>query len=391
MTVELCDEAIQHAFALDRHQRGGMTERHAHLKARGVACLVFFQLGQDIDAIGIAGLEPPFIIARHPRRRAGERAIAGAILGACAQHHFATGRRRNITGQLAVGVGLAAALSGDGLDVAARFIGIEAADQTLAVGRPFTLKKFYLDRLAKHRLTFQIERDDMEAQLVAGAGPTLDFQTQGDGRRPQRHAGRNRQSFAIGILIFEFGDQGARSAGCRQAGHGDTHAAVFVELQVLDRHRLRRTARSLSAIGAELAEVISEGIAIVLLVAARPFFDVRPAESEIFVVFEGHGARFELGAQLDRRIASATARQIANIDIERHLGRIDLGFGRRLHDGLHRRYAKLFNAEFARGDAPQFATVLFGQQPHFVFAELSLGGNGPVRHGHTVGIETDGH
>jgi hypothetical protein len=65
---------VEDAFPFHGDQHAGFPERHAHLEAGGLAGLVAFLLGDQVDAVVVVLAEPPFVLAGHPE------AVAGAGL-----------------------------------------------------------------------------------------------------------------------------------------------------------------------------------------------------------------------------------------------------------------------------------------------------------------------
>ena len=83
---------VDHAFALHRHQRGGLAEGHAHLQARGLARLDLALLGQQVDAVVVVLREPPLAAigqTAEPGRRRGAAGVAEVVDGAGHQFDLA--------------------------------------------------------------------------------------------------------------------------------------------------------------------------------------------------------------------------------------------------------------------------------------------------------------
>ena len=109
LRVELDDLLPEHAFALDRDEHGRLAERHAHLEVRGLARLVALLLGDQIDAVVVGGLEPPFVVAAHPYARGRVRFAAAVVFRARDEDELARRSRLHRAEHEAARVGRAGA------------------------------------------------------------------------------------------------------------------------------------------------------------------------------------------------------------------------------------------------------------------------------------------
>ena len=73
---ELLDEYVQDPLAFHRDEGRGLAEGHPDLEAGLLAGLVALLFGDDVDAVVVAGLEPPFVLAGHPEVEVGQGGIA---------------------------------------------------------------------------------------------------------------------------------------------------------------------------------------------------------------------------------------------------------------------------------------------------------------------------
>src|SRR5712692_5198038 len=131
---ERLHERFNHALALDRDERGGSLERHAHLQLRGLARFVALALGNHVDAVVVALVEPPRVLARDPGRAVGVSDVAVAILRFRRHQDVAGHWRFHRAEQPPAVVGLAGAGHIELLHLGAALVSVEAAHQAFPVG-----------------------------------------------------------------------------------------------------------------------------------------------------------------------------------------------------------------------------------------------------------------
>ena len=127
------DARLDHAFALDRDQRGRLAERHAHLQPRGLAGLVALLLGQHVDAVVVVLREPELALLRDPDASPRPApALPAASFALAISSTWPAVVERRLAQQQAAVVGRAAAQRAELLDLGAVVVGVEAADHALA-------------------------------------------------------------------------------------------------------------------------------------------------------------------------------------------------------------------------------------------------------------------
>ena len=114
---------------------------------------------------------------------------------------------RDLAQQQAVRIRAPRAAGIERRDAQVGLISVEAADEAFAIGVVLARIELHVDRVARQRAAVEIERHDLEAQLVAARRPAFHAQTQAHRGRPQRHARRRRQALAVGVLVFQLGDE----------------------------------------------------------------------------------------------------------------------------------------------------------------------------------------
>ncbi len=214
------DEALEHAFALDRDQHRRTAERHADLEACLFARLVFLRLRQQVHPVGIAGRKPPVIATGNPGRRRGDDGIACVVLGAGAQDDFARNPRFDPAAQESLAVGASFAAGGHAAYLDLVLVGVEAADQASAVRVRVAPEDLDQDPLLAERLAGRVHRDDLETQVVARGNPALRSNAEVERGRPQRDSRRSGESLAVGVFVFELRDEALRTVDDGQLDDG---------------------------------------------------------------------------------------------------------------------------------------------------------------------------
>ncbi|MNS91501.1 hypothetical protein D3C72_1255940 [compost metagenome] len=171
--IELAHIGIENAFALDRDQRRARTERHAHLQACFLARFIAFLFRQHVDAVIVAGVEPPVAAAGHPRFAVGDSRVAGTVLRAGAQNQVAAGGRLHVAHQQALAIRLARACRAQLDHFAAVFICIETADQPPAVRIAVALEEIDGDRGIRHGLAIGAEHGHGKLEGILAQGPGI--------------------------------------------------------------------------------------------------------------------------------------------------------------------------------------------------------------------------
>src|SRR3546814_5772584 len=87
-------------------------------------------------------------------------------------------------------------------------IGVEAADQPAPRGDDLAVVERDVDPLALDRLAIEIERDEIEAQIIVAHQPAVGLEPEADGRGIEGDAAARRQRLAIRILIIPLGEIG---------------------------------------------------------------------------------------------------------------------------------------------------------------------------------------
>ena len=113
-------------------------------------------------------------------------------------------------------IGAARASLGQGLDLGAVRVGVEATDHPLAVGIPVALVQAALHRHAALGMASRIQGDDAEALQRTSLHPGIGLHAQQQPRGVDRHAHGSAARLAVSVAIFGFGAQFARRIGSRQ-------------------------------------------------------------------------------------------------------------------------------------------------------------------------------
>jgi len=364
--IELAHIGVEDAFALDRDQGRPRAERHAHLQARFLARFIAFLFRQHVDAVIVAGVEPPVAAAGHPRFAVGHGRVAGAILRAGAQHQIAAGGRLHVAHQQALVVRLARARRAQLDHFAAVFIRIEAADQAPAVRIAVALEKVDGHGRIRHGLAIRAQHGHRELEGILAQGPGVGLDADHVVRWPQRHARGDGCRLAICILERHFRHQVTRHGQLRQLVDDDARAARLVQGQAL-----RARGSRAGAGGAATALILPLAFIIVI---ARALFDetflhVAIAETIVGIVGKAHALVLQHRAQLDGCVGGSATGQIGDLRIQSQLLCLHGGRLWPLQHGFHGRHAERFHAE-TTGRAARHGDA--------VFPLLGVGGNEPV-------------
>ena len=127
------DKLIDDTFALHGHQRSRLSERHAHLQARSLPGFVVFAFRHEIHAILSAHFEPPVITARNPHLAIRITEMSRIVVCLCAQDDIAGNGCRDIAVEQTLRITASTAAASDRFDLAFIFVGVEAANQALAM------------------------------------------------------------------------------------------------------------------------------------------------------------------------------------------------------------------------------------------------------------------
>ncbi len=341
-------EGFDHALALDRDQRGGLLERHAHLQLRGLTRFVAFALRNEIHAVVVALVEPPRVLARYPGRAVGVGHVAVAILRLRCHEDVAGHRRLHRAKQASALVGLAGAVNVKLLDLDTALIPIKTADQPFSVREHVAHEKLHLDLLVADRLAGEVERDHPELEPFLRQRPGIRFDAQDHLGGPKRHPRRRGQDFAVRVRIFHFGIQFLWAVAGGQPGksHAGRPGGIEIERDRLERaHAAARGCRGRCVSVVEFV-VLRKPLISALLLDTRDYPAV--GEGEAVVVSERHALRAQHRTHFHRRVPGATAGEITQAHVQVHALRLDLRCLRPRYLRLHQRHAEFLDAEPSR-------------------------------------------
>ncbi|KFB68804.1 MAG: hypothetical protein CAPSK01_001659 [Candidatus Accumulibacter vicinus] len=231
LAVERDHFLLQHALALDRHQHGCRTERHAHLEFRRLARLVVLFLRNQVDAVAIRGFEPPFVRTAHPDAGACQRLAALLVLRACQQDQLAGQAGFDRAEQEAALVGRARAAAAEFLRFRRRVVGVEAADQTPPAGKALALIDLDPHRTTGERFAGRIERHHLRPHAVLVGHPAVGLEAEVKRCGMQGDAGCDGQAFAVRIVVFHLDEQACRANDRRKLVDRNRCRAGTIERQ----------------------------------------------------------------------------------------------------------------------------------------------------------------
>ena len=354
------------ALALHRHQRSGKAKRHAHLELGGLAHLVALLLGQQVDAVVVFAAKPQFALAGHPHGRSSLAGVAVAVGGGHHQFHLTGLVQLGVAQQQTPAVALAGAHRAQVFGGCLVVVAVEAAHHALARGGGDARNGLHLQRRIGRCLAVVLQRQGLEADLLAGRCPALGLDARHHARRPQRVGAAQGLHFAIGVGVGGFQQQLTRLAGLGQVVDGDLAGAVAVQRQgqLVGHHT-----RVLASAGFFIVALRVDGA----LVAGR-------REAEHVVVGKLQVLAAHQGRHAHRQVRRATARHVIDLHIGGHRAHAHQGLAvGRGNAPFQHRQAELFHAELAGGDrATLCASAL---QLHAVFTQLGSGRNGKAVHG----------
>ena len=369
---EADDEAGEHAFPLDRDQRGRVAEGHPDLELGRLARLVLQLLGDDVHAVAIVAAEPPVVVADQPGRlgRAGDIAIG--VLGGRHRIDFARYARVELAARQPLRIGGRRAGGRQLGRLHLVVIGIEAADQPAPGRQDLAAVELDRDRLVGERLARSVERDEAQAQIVLLHQPAVALDAELDRGGEDRDAARRGQDLAVGVLII----------------HLDQHRGVLLE-------RLRhfgidpggpvRAQRGGQRLGRRQLDLLVLALAVHRLGALG-----HGAAAEAVAVIAVRG--LEVGeiadARLDRQVRRTAAREIADEQVERQRTRPHRGILGPGDRGLHRR--QLIFVDLERLAGPErllLALRVLDQDGEVVIAHLRPLGRGPFGLAGTVRVD----
>ena len=124
------------------------------------------------------------------------------------QNNFAGLAGRQFTAVLTGLAGLAGTAQVQRFYFGEVFIGIEPADQALAIGKALASIGFDLDGTIGRGGAIHIQGNHMQFQIIHAGGPALGFNADHFGGWPQIKPGGPGQDLAAGIAVFQLGRQG---------------------------------------------------------------------------------------------------------------------------------------------------------------------------------------
>ncbi len=323
---------------------------------------------QQVHAVTRPLLEPPVLAAGHPDILGAERHIALGVGGGGAENHIAGYPRGQLTREQSVLAGAALTVCVQPTQFGPIFIGIKTADHAFAIGGGDAVQQFHPQLLAGGRLARQVQGQHLKTQLLAAGGPALGLDTQHDPGRPQGDAPRHGTAFAVGILIFQFGQQFPRPLHRRQTGDGHPGPPRGIEGQGQHLHR---------------AAPLGRGIFLFATVRHHPRTQVAATKAETGITRHGDAARLRLGTQCHRQPAGSAAAEIGDKKIKGRLARPHQKRLDRLHHRLHGGNAELLDVQDPTIGPPGIAAL----QHHLILAQFGLTGDGPVCFGNAGLIE----
>ena len=199
--------ALQHAFALYRHQRRCFAERHAHLKARHIAHLVRFFLGQQVHAVVVLAAKPQLALLGHPHRCRPLR-LAALVVGRLGnQLHLTAIFELGVAIEQALGIALATAHGAQVLEALVVLVTVKAPHHALARGRHHTRYSAHLQLDAGQRLASGRQGQRLKAQLFIGRCPVLCLDTRHHRSRPHHTVVADGLHLAVGVRKAGFQQQ----------------------------------------------------------------------------------------------------------------------------------------------------------------------------------------
>ena len=252
-------------------------------------------------------------------------------------------------------IGDAVAKLAHALGVVTVLVGVEASDQAPAMRVVVALERIGAHAHARHRLAGEVERDHGELQALLARGPAVRLDAEHDLRRPQRDARGGGQRLAVGVAILELGEEVARLVGALDVLDGRPRAPARIERQrqvgaAFGSRRAAGVAFREVGIGERVAVEATQHVALLL----APDLDVAAGKAVVVVVGKAHGLAVDLRAQHDGQPAGAAAGQIAHLEVDVDLARIDERRSDRLQARAQERHAERFDAKAFRPGAPAF-------------------------------------
>ena len=256
LAVELHHVGLNDAFALHGHQCGGKSERHAHLKFGGLARLVAFLLGQQVNAVVVFATKPQLTLFGDVDARGRLDAVARRVLGSDHQFHFTGFGKTGFTQQQAARIALAAAHAAEFFDVGLVVVGVEATHHALAGGGDDARGGLDFQCNISLWLARQVQRQSLKLDFLGTRYPTLGLDAGHHSGRPQGLGAADRLNFPIRVGVGRFEQQVLRRAagGNLIDGHFARAALVQREWQLVGNDAGVRTGLGfLVAIGAIFA------------------------------------------------------------------------------------------------------------------------------------------
>ena len=346
LAAECHDARLEHALALDGDQRRRLAERHAHLQARGVAGLVAPLLRHEVDPVAVADLEPPLVVTGDPHFLVGGDAAAGGIHRCRLQHEPTRGGRHALAIDQPLGIGDAPAERPGPADLLHVLVGVEAADQALAVGVEGAREDVHLDGRAGDGRAAHVDHGHLSHEALARRRPALGLQADEIGGGPERHPRRHGLGLAARVAELQLGEHVPRRGRLRQALDGGARRARGVEDQRLALVNPRRAARPLATgVGRALARIILVQHLVAARAAAHDAFRERAiGERELLEALgRRHALGIHLGAEHDGQARRAPAGQVLDAQVEGEFRHGDERRGGRAQHRFHERHAKLLD------------------------------------------------
>ena len=227
------DPRINDATGLDRNQRRCLAERCAHLQARRLAGRVAALLGNHVDAILVAGRKPQITRPGDPVTGAGIGDIARLVARFGKQIDVARLTRLRRTHQLAARIALTLANLAEILEFGVMLVGVETANDALAMTVVDTALAHDLDGRLGHRFALHVEHHHLDRAGFLDRRPILDGDAGNDSGRREFNAAVDRLDFAVGIGKAHLGVKFARPLDFFRQGHCEFAGAGVVERQRL--------------------------------------------------------------------------------------------------------------------------------------------------------------
>src|SRR5262249_11417042 len=178
---------------------------HADLERSRLTGLVAPLLGQEVNAVTVSHVEPPFLGAGHPHLLVGGDGTSLLVLDARLENELAGRRRLAAARHEPARVRRAAAQLTDPLDLLDVLVCVEAADEALSVGVAFSLEDLDLHGRLRDRLAGEIHDGSHHPKVLLRRRPGFGLDSYEPGRGPERHTCRSGVYFTVRIAGFDLG------------------------------------------------------------------------------------------------------------------------------------------------------------------------------------------